>query len=162
MGYRFICQNWMVWGEETIREKEDYHIKSKDSDVGIDPDYFEEVIAEVFERRDMLSDTVKHAEEDGEMPLSWVPAHLERAGFGKQYQKNIVYRLLDQTHESSETTTWRVYNAATTHLDHDRAVAMGPEPYDQKQDAAWQVLTSEPEAPEEEVENLNKFAKAPR
>lgn len=163
MGYRYICRNWMVWGEEVIAEKEDYHIKSQDSDVGIDPDYFEEVIGEVFERREMLSDVVKDAEEEGEFPLSWVPYQLERVGFGSQYQKQIVYRLLEFDTQSTQTTTWRLYNAVTTHLDHDRAANLGPEPYDIKQESAWKLLTSKPVAPpEDEVPNLREFAQRPR
>lgn len=159
MAYRYICQNWMVWGEETISEKEDFHIKSSTSDVGIDPDYFEEVIAEVFERREMLTEVVKEAEEEHVYPLSWVPGQLERAGFGTEYQRNIVYTLLQQEIPNDEITSWRVYNAVTTHLDHSRAEEMGPEPYNQRQEAAWKLLTNKPKAPKIEIPNLQKFAR---
>jgi hypothetical protein len=162
MGYRFICANWMVWGEQEIAERSSYHIKGDDEGVGIDPDYFVEVIDAVFERKERVESVVKTAVEDGEVPLSWTPGLLEGAGFGKNYSRNIVHRLLDmeQTRED-HTTMWHLYNAATAHVDHDRGPSLGPERYDHHQENAWAMLVEEPEAPEEEVEELEEFAKAP-
>jgi hypothetical protein len=157
MGYRFICGNWLVWGEETVAEKASYHIKSADDAPGVSADYFEDVIHEVFERRDPLAGTVKDAVEEGEVPLSWVPGLLERAGFGANYARRISAHVASWE-DGSQTDMWTVYNAATHHLDNERAADIGPESYDRHQGSAWELLEMEPSAPADEVEDLAEYA----
>lgn len=159
MAYRFICANWMVWGEESIDSRASYHIKSEHEAPGVDPDYFEAVIGSVFEQRDPLEGVVKDSIEEGEVPLSWAPGVLEQAGFGANYRKRITARLLSMEHPSDEhTTLWHIYNAATGHLDNDRAHDLGPERYDHHQGSAWSVLENDPEAPEEQHDDLEEYA----
>ena len=163
MAYRFICQNWMVWGEEKITEKEDYHIKGSSEDIGIDPEYFVEAINTVFDRKEMVEDAIITAEHE-ELPVSQIPNLLDSVGFGKNYQRKIVYRLLQQvdTHSSGYTTLWRVYNAATYHLDHDRVTGMGPEPYNIQQSHAWDILSTDVDSiSTEEQVNIEEFALQP-
>jgi len=163
MGYRYICANWMVWGEEEVASRDDYHIKSEDGSTGVPPEYFEEVIHEVFDRRDMLAGKVKDAVEEGELPTKWAPEVLRRAGFGTRYRERITGRLLsyDNVDPNGEVTLWDVYNAATHHLDHDTVDGLGPETYDQHQDDAWAVLDVEPAEPEDDFEDISEFARAP-
>jgi hypothetical protein len=159
MGYRFICGNWLVWGEEEIDQKSSYHLKGEDDAPGVDPEYFEELIHTVFEQRDPLEGIVKDSIEEGEMPLSWAPGVLERAGFGKTYQKRIVSRLLSwEGGPDGDTDKWTLYNAATFHLDNERVDELGPERYDHHQGSAWAVLEDDLREPGEEVAELNEFA----
>lgn len=153
MGYRFICQNWMVWGEEEIASMDSVH-------AGIDDDEFkaqltesiEGVIGEVFEIRDEVSDLIKEAENE-EIPFEWVPGLLDQAGFGATYQKQITGRVLRQeTQRRDETTAWRLYNAATSYLDNDRADKMTKQIYDQYQGRSWNLL-DEPSAPAETMDS---------
>jgi hypothetical protein len=154
MAYRYVCCNWMVWGEETIAETQDYHIKGADDSPGVDQEYFEDVIHEVFDERDELAGIVKDAAEEGEMPIEWTPGVLEQCGFGANYAKRITARVLEQEQpRAGETTAWNVYNAATGHLDNDRAGSLGPERYDHHQGSAWQVLEGEPREPAEQSED---------
>jgi hypothetical protein len=157
MGYRFICGNWIVWGEEEIASKSSYHIKSESDAPGVDAEYFEEVIGAVFEQRDPLEGIVKESIEDGELPVSWAPDMLERAGFGANYQKRITARLMEWA-DGEYTDKWTLYNAATHHLDNDRVDELGPERYDHHQSSAWDLLEMEPRSPEEEPEDLESFA----
>lgn len=156
MGYRFICGNWMVWGEEEIASKSSYHIKGGEEAPGVGADYFEEVIGSVFEERDALAGVVKESIEDGEVPLSWAPGLLEDAGFGANYQKRIASRLNSWV-DGDRTDMWTIYNAATYHLDNERVAELGPERYDHHHGSAWRLLEMEPESPEEEVEDLEAF-----
>jgi len=162
MAYRFICGNWMVWGEEEIAGRSDYHIKSKDDEHGIDPAYFEDVIGAVFDARDPLAGTVKDSIEEGEMPIEWAPGVLREAGFGTNYAKRITGRLLEMEQpRDGGTTTWHLYNAATGHLDNDREGDLGPEPYDRHQDTAWSLLGPDPTEPFDQAEDrdeLEEFA----
>jgi hypothetical protein len=158
MGYRFICQNWMVWGEETISSKENYHLKSEEDAPGVDPDYFEDLIFEVFEQRDALAGVVKESIEEGSFPTQWVPRLLEDAGFGKQYRSRIAAKLMSYGIDpEGEVTLWDLYNAATDHIDHDAVGQMGPERYDHHQGNAWRILTLEPRSPEAEEETLEAY-----
>lgn len=161
MGYRYICQNWMVWGEEQIADRSDYHIRGSDDDHGVPPEYYEELIHSVFERRDMLEGVVKESVEEGEIPLEWAPQLLADAGFGKNYQRRITGRLLSQDKErDGYVNVWDVYNAATYHLDHDMVQGLGPETYDRHQADAWDVLQVDPRPPEEDVD-VEEFARVP-
>jgi len=157
MAYRFICGNWMVWGEEAIESKSSYHIKSEREAPGVSADYFEAVIGAVFEQRDPLAGVVKDSIEEGEMPVEWAPAVLDDAGFGKNYQKRIAARLL-VNEPGPETTLWDVYNAATGYIDNERVGDLGPERYDHHQASAWAVLETEPREPDVEMDSLEEFA----
>ena len=159
MGYRFICGNWLVWGEEEIAQKSSYHIKSEDDTPGVDADYFEDVIGAVFEQRDALSGIVKDSIEEGEIPIEWAPGMLEEAGFGANYQKRIVSRLIAWEDEGGYTDAWTLYNAATHHLDNERVNELGPERYEHHHGNAWKLLEMEPaEYGEETVKDLQGFA----
>jgi hypothetical protein len=161
MGYRFICQNWMVWGEETIAEKGSYHIKGGDEAPGVDADYFEELIYEVFDEKEGLEAIVQESARD-ELPLEWAPGLLEEAGFGPQYAAEIAGRLLGyEQPRPGHTTRWHVYNAATAYLDSERVEHLGPERYDHYQDAAWSVMEAgveRPEDPPADMEELRELA----
>lgn len=150
MGYRYICQNWMVWNEQTIGRVERAHVGE------IGDDFFEDLIFEVFDTKTPLSTIILQAE-NNELPLDWVPGVLEQAGFGKQYQKRIGARVLGQRrYRDSATTMWRLYNAATYELDHEVAPESTLTTYNVHQNKAWRLITSDPEAPEEEVD-LEEF-----
>jgi hypothetical protein len=150
MAYRFICGNWMVWGEETIAERSDYHIKSAGDRPGVDPGYFEEVIGAVFERKEMVQDVVMESAVD-EFPVEWAPGLLKRAGFGGGYARDITARLLHSGHDET-ATLWDLYNMATSYLDNERAGDLGPERYDHHQGSAWAVLEGGVEEPEYQPE----------
>lgn len=159
MGYRFICQNWMVWGEETIAESTDMHLKSGGEEVGIDPGFFEDIIGEVFDEKEMLEEAVERSVEDT-IPLGWVPEHLQRAGFGRNYARGISAEVRKQTHPSEgETTLWHVYNAATSFIEHEKAPGVGPTVFQGHHENAWRVLETPVEEPETAV-NLKAFASA--
>jgi len=158
MAYRFICQNWMVWGEETIESKSGYHIKGVNEAPGVNSDYFEAVIEAVFEQREPLEGIVKNSIEDGELPLTWTPSVLEDVGFGRNYQKRITAQLIEwEGDDDGSTNLWNVYNAATYYIDHGRINNLGPERYNHHQSNAWKILENEPSAPDEEIENLQEF-----
>lgn len=153
MGYRFICQNWMVWGEEEIASSQKGHIDE------IGQDFFDDVIESVFEIRNDVSQMI-HDSEREEIPFEWVPEILEQAGFGKTYQKRITGRALTQrTRRDGETTSWRLYNAATEFLDNDRSEDIGKWSYDRHQSRAWNLL-GEPDSPSEtwDMEEVEEFA----
>ena len=142
MGYRFICANWLIWGEEEIASTQRAHIGE------IDESFFESVIEEVFEVKDQVSDIIRDSE-DQEIPLEWVPELLEEAGYGTNYAKRITGRALRQeTQRDGETTSWRLYNAATSELDNKRADKINKWSYDRHQDRAWKLL-GEPTSPSE-------------
>lgn len=158
MGYRFICGNWMIWGREEIAEKSSYHIKSEDDTPGVDADYFEKVIGSVFEQKDALSGTVKGSIEDGELPIEWAPGMLEEAGFGANYQKRIVAKLL-QWEEGDYTDAWTLYNAATYHLDNEKVQDLGPERYEHHHGSAWSLLEMDVEDyADDTVDDVRQFA----
>lgn len=153
MGYRFICQNWMVWGEEEIASTQSAHIGD------IDEEFFESVIEEVFEVRQEVSDTIGKSERE-EIPFEWVPDVLQNAGFGTNYAKRITGRVLRQeTQRRGETTAWRLYNAATSELDNRRSEEITKHSYDRHQDNAWNLL-GEPSSPSEtlNMEEVEEFA----
>jgi len=160
MGYRFICGNWMVWGEETIATEQSMHLKKGGEEIGIDPAFFEDIIHEVFDEREQLASVVERSVEDT-FPIGWAPDILQRAGFGKRYARNIAHELrsMDQP-EEGKTTLWHVYNAATTHIDHNQAEDIGPSVYQDHHEAAWDILSTEAREPEEAV-SLTAFARAP-
>lgn len=148
MGYRYICSNWMVWGEETIAENDTLHIRRADEDIGIDVEFFEKIIHEVFEEREMLADVVKASIEDGEVPSSWAVGIYEDAGFGRNYQLAAA-RQLAEWEVGENTTLWTLYNAMTQHLDHDRVLDVRNGTYDKYQNRAWNILENQPQVDEE-------------
>lgn len=153
MGYRYICANWMVWGESEIGRAEQLHIKE------LDEDFFADIIQEVFEVKDQVESIIVEGEED-EVPLAWAPKVLEDAGFGRNYRKRIISELNQQTHPNEDSTTlWRLYNAATTYLDSETVNDVNNGVYDSHQARAWKILTMDTiEPPEEEVEDLAAYA----
>lgn len=161
MGYRFICGNWMVWGEETIATDQSLHLKDGGEEVGVDPSFFEDIIHEVFDEREALEEVVVESTEDT-FPVSWAPEVLGEAGFGKQYSREICSELasMDQPEEGM-TTLWHLYNAATTLIDHHKAEEVGPSVYQRHHESAWAILSADVEEPEEPV-NLTAFARAPQ
>lgn len=163
MAYRFICQNWMVWGEETIREIEHPHsVGALDPEEDTDEDiqnFFEELIHVIFEFKENYETIIRESENE-EIPFEWIPGLLEQAGFGSTYQKRITGRALRQrTPRSGYTTSWRLYNAATDYLDNDRAGEILKHSYDDHQESAWKLL-GEPSEPEEtkSVNELEEWA----
>lgn len=166
MGYRYICQNWLVWDEAEIGVVERQHTRERDAEDGLEPDFFADIIQDVFDVRETVEDAFISAEEL-DVPLTWVPDILDEHGFGKNYQKRITGRVLDQTPvdtEGKETTMWRVYNATTAELDRKTAVDASAYTYDYYQSYAWDMMTSEieePEDPKGDLEELQEFAIAP-
>lgn len=160
MGYRFICQNWMVWGEQTIAQDEAFHLKGPEEHVGLDPAFFEDIIHEVFDEKGPAEEAVRRAIEE-EVPLSWVPAVLDDAGFGDDYARRISHRVRNQTPPRDDhTTLWHIYNAATAFIDHDKAGEIGPSVYQRHHETAWDVLEVEVREPEKPL-SLTAYARAP-
>lgn len=170
MGYRFICQNWMVWGEETIGETATRHVipdEFESEDLSEDEEFIEYVrmliedtIDDVFEIKEELEPRVKEAENE-EIPFGWVPGLLENAGFGRNYQKEISgLTLIQENPTDGETTAWRLYQAATTILDNDKAEKISKDQYDKHQGSAWNLM-DEPSAPSETMteSEVREFAK---
>ena len=157
MGYRYICQNWMVWSEHTIASESDMHLKGRDDAVGVDPEFFESIINRVFDKRKFVEEVV--VESTGErFPLDWTPDVLEAAGFGAGYARAIAGFVRDQ-HEADDgkTTLWNVYNAATAYIDHEKAEDVGESVYQRHHETAWDVLSVDVEEPED-VRSLRAFA----
>lgn len=169
MGYRYICQNWLVWDEAQIGAVERSHTRSRDAEDGLEPDFFVDIINDVFEVKDEVSSVFKEAAET-ELPLTWVPGILERHDFGKNYQKRITGRVLAQDPESrseEETSLWNVYNATTSELDRKTAVDSSAYTYDYYQSFAWGMVNDEagsPDEPETALDegDIEEFAIAPQ
>lgn len=146
MGYRYICQNWMVWGKETIGEFEQLHIRE------LDAGDIENLIFDVIEKKDDQEAMIVESVEDT-FPVSWVPGLLENIGFGARYQKHITQKLHSyQGVDEGDVSRWDVYNAATDYLDHEVAESVNPNVYDRHQEKVTRLLTEDASAPEEEVE----------
>lgn len=166
MGYRFICQNWLVWGEETISHGDRVHFSEEDDEEFIAEtlyEMFENVISEVFDIREDTAARIRQAESE-EIPFEWVPGVLEDAGFGSTYSKRITGRVLRQTSpKPGHTTAWRVYNAATAELDHNRVDSIKLSSYNDNQARASTLIEEEPRKPGEEMspEELDEFAIRP-
>ena len=147
MGYRYICQNWLVWSEAEIGRVEQIHTHE------LTEDFFADIIQDVFSVKDETESILVESEEE-EFPLTWAPQILEDAGFGRNYQKAILNRL-DGHIDNEETTLWRLYNATTSYLDHEVAHDVGNGVYNSRQKRAWNILTmDEIRPPEEEPEEL--------
>lgn len=141
MGYRYVCQNWMVWGEETIGEFTQLHIDE------LDPTDVEELIFDVLDRRDEVESLITESVDDDDYPLSWAAPALEDVGFGSRHQKRIVKRLRSYDNVDDEFRRWDLYNAATAYLDHDVMQSgddgVNPNVYDRHQNKAIQLLMNE-------------------
>ena len=161
MGYRYICQNWLVWDEAEIGSVERQHTRSVDESDGLEPEFFADIIQDVFEVKSDVETTFLDAEAT-EVPLTWVPGILERHDFGANYQKRITGRILNHepvSDDGDETTIWRVYNATTSELDRNTAVDSSAYTYDYYQSYAWNMMNAESEEasePEESLEDLNE------
>lgn len=147
MGYRFICQNWMIWGKETIGKKEMLHLERLDREV------VEELIFDVMDKQDDMEMIVLSATEQ-ELKMEEVPGILDNVGFGKQYQRNILRKLIDEygRDHDGELTRWDVYNAITDHLDNDIVDTVNPNVYDRHQDKAVKLLMNEVKSPDETIQ----------
>lgn len=163
MGYRYICQNWMVWGEETIGKFTQLHIDE------LSPSDIEALIFDVLERRSEVESIIVESIEDDDYPLSWAMPALEEVGFGANYQKRILRRLNDYGAVDDEFRRWDLYNAVTEYLDHDTMQTgddgVNPNVYNRHQNRAIQVLMNEIESPtedqlEESQETLEELAEA--
>jgi len=148
MGYRYICGNWLVWGEEEIASKDALHLRQADEGIGVDAEFFEGIIHEVFDEKGYLEDIIKAAIEDGEFPKVWSAGVLEQAGFGRNYQKAIL-RELDSWEVGENIDQWILYNAATTYLDNDKFQSVGNGIYNKQQGRAWEILELEPQKPDD-------------
>lgn len=149
MGYRYICQNWMVWGEETIGEFTQLHVDELNATA------IEELIFDVVDKQEQVGDLVREAVED-ELKWSWVDPFLEDAGFGKNYRKRIIETVRAYGGVSGDKLRrWDLYNGITDHLDHHVMVGgddgVNPNVYDRHQSKAQYVLKNEAKSPSEEV-----------
>lgn len=153
MGYRYICQNWLVWDEETIGERTEAHVREYDEDDGLAEGFFEPLIMEVFDIREDVQEILVEAE-GIDVPLTWVPGLLEEIGYGRNYQKRIAERTLGYNNPSDEETTlWRLYNAVTREIDHHTAESVGLGTYNAHQSRAWNLVhRDDVEEPEETME----------
>lgn len=148
MGYRYVCQNWMVHDEETIGRVDQVHLHE------LTEEFFADIILDVFEMKEQTESIIVESEET-EFPLSWAPSILVDVGFGRNYRSNILDELATYNHVDDETTTlWRLYNAATNYLDNERVNEMSDGRYNTMQQRAWKILTldeiEEPDVVDEE------------
>lgn len=144
MGYRYVCQNWLVWGEETIGEFTQLHIDD------LDPEHVEELIFDVTDKQEEQNQVIVEAIED-EAPWEWVGPQLEEVGFGPRQSKQIGQKLQSYGGVGDEVRRWDLYNAVTDYLDHDVALEVNANVYDRHQSKASQILTNEWSSPSETV-----------
>lgn len=146
IAYRFICQNWCVWGEETIGRVEQLHLDD------LDVDLFVDLISDLFEMRDDTLALIRDAETDT-VPLDWTPSILNEVGFGRNYTKRICQHLdgysAPKDVDEGYTTTWRLYNAATYELDHNTVDRAGPDVYDEHQESVQAIIEGDWSSPTE-------------
>lgn len=159
MGYRYICQNWLVWDEAEIGAVERQHTRQIEEEDGLEADFFADIIQDVFDVRETVEETFLDAAET-EIPLTWVPDILDRHRFGANYQKRITGRVLAQeppNEKGVDTNLWNVYNAATSELDRNTAGKASASTYDYYQSFAWDMMTSEVDEPEDPVDDLDEL-----
>lgn len=145
MGYRYVCQNWMVWGEETIGEYTQLHIDE------LSREDVEDLIFDVMDTKEDRDILIRDAVED-DAPWNWIAPHLENVGFGQRYQKRIMQKLHDYGGVSSDTVRrWDLYNATTDVLDNTVVGDVNPNVYDRHQDKASELLSNEFSSPSETV-----------
>lgn len=165
MGYRYICQNWLVWDEREIGSKQRQHVRTVDEEDGLSPDFFVDLITDVFDVRDEIADVIEYAEMR-DVPVTWAPAILEDLGFGPRYQRRITGQLVNFSNgevREDVTTLWRLYNAITRELDHRTVNDTKMATHMKWHRAAWNALTVDPREPEEEPdeEELEEFVIQP-
>lgn len=148
MGYRYVCQNWMVWGEETIGEFTQLHINELASED------IEELIFDVLDQRDQIESLIVESVEDNDYPLSWALPALENVGFGPRHRQRILEKLRDYRSVDDEFRRWDLYNAATDYLDHDIMQAgddgVNPNVYNRHQSKAIKLLTEQYSSPSDD------------
>ena len=144
MGYRFICQNWLIWGKETIGTYEQLHINELDSQ------NVEELIFDVLDKQDEVQSIIKDTATDTGYPLSWAIPSLKAVGFGPRQSKQILEKLRKYGTVDDEFTRWELYNAVTAYLDHDVVEGVNPNVYDRHQGKAAKLLTGKLESPSDD------------
>lgn len=144
VGYRYISQNWMVWGESVIGTKRQTHMQE------LGPAFFGDLIDDVIEQLGDVEDVIANA--SGAMiDADQVPPLLKEAGFGKNYVKRISGQVIDYVGADDQINIWTLYNAVTYVLDHYTAEErqVNPGVYDNHEERAAGILTGEVEAPDE-------------
>lgn len=146
MGYRYICQNWCVWGKETIGEFEQLHINE------LEAEDVEELITDVVDKKSEVESIIVDSNSD-KLKWEWISPLLEEVGFGTYYQRSIIKKLrsYDGVSEDEDIRRWDLYNAVTDHLDHATVQDVNPNVYDRHQNKAIKVLTEDVKSPDEEV-----------
>lgn len=146
MGYRYICQNWMIWGKETIGEFEQLHIEE------LEAEDVEELITDVVDKKKNIESMIVDSNSD-KLKWEWISPLLEEAGFGRNYQRRIIEKLrsYNGVNEDEEIRRWDLYNAITDHLDHDTVQKVAPDVYNGHQGRAIKILTEDVSSPNEEV-----------
>lgn len=144
MGYRYICQNWLIWGKETIGTFEQLHIDD------LEQEDIEELIFDVIDTNDEAESMIVDSVKDDDYPLTWAMPALKDVGFGPRYQKRILERLRRYGTVDDEFSRWELYNAVTHYLDHETVENVKANVYDRHQNKASQVLTEQLESPSED------------
>lgn len=144
MGYRFICQNWLIWGKETIGTYEQLHINE------LDAQNVEDLIFDILDKQEQIEGIVKDTATDTEYPLSWAIPSLKEIGFGPRQSKHILQVLRDYGTVDDSFSRWELYNAVTAYLDHDVVADVNANVYDRHQGKAAQLLTQELSSPSED------------
>lgn len=132
MGYRFICQNWLLWGEQEIGSQKMVHVNALDREI------IEDLIFDVMEKKDDIEEQIVLSAGE-EYPIETVPNILDDVGFGVHYANNITETLLTFDNERM-VSLWDIYNATTQHLDHERVTEVVPETYQKYQRSAAEMF----------------------
>lgn len=149
MGYRYVCQNWMIWGKETIGEYTQLHVDE------LATTHIEDLIFDVIDKQEEIEGIVADSVQD-RLKWSWIAPLLEDAGFGIGYQKRIVKKLQSYAGcNGDEVRRWDVYNAITDLLDNEVMVSgddgVNANVYDRHQGRAQAVLTEDISSSDEPV-----------
>lgn len=132
MGYRFICQNWLLWGEEEIGSQKMVHVNALDSEM------VEDLIFDVMDNKAAVEEQIITAV-DEEFPIETAPNILSDSGFGVRYANDITELLLSFG-VGDHISRWDIYNAATQYLDHQRVDELIPSTYQRYQGAASHIF----------------------
>lgn len=136
MGYRFACQNWLLWGSEEIGSQQMLHVRN------LDQGRVEDLIFEVVDEKETVEETII-ASTGETYPIEAVPEVLHNVGFGATYTKNITRLLQTFDIDQQNVSLWHIYNATTQHLDHDVVDGVVPETYQTWQQAATNIFMGE-------------------
>lgn len=126
MAYRYICQNWMIWGKKTLGEMTQAHIHMADED------FFSDIIGDVFETRQDIIEVIDDAGDE----MVNIEEELTRVGYGPQKQKRIQAEFGE---ERTEASRWSVYNAVTRVV-HEDVQDVSPHTFNEHQTNAWNIL----------------------